>query len=582
MNTTVQNCYIGYYFYGASVAPDDGNEINNQDGGTSLITNIGGGSSGFYGIYFQNQTGFIIKNTTFSNITSSNSMNAIYNAGGTVTADISGNTFTALTSTHTGIPFTVVYLGSAATMNFYSNNFNNIIGAAAVNAVSTAGGTFFNIYKNNIHNIVSGGSFTLSGIYIGGGNVVNIFNNLIYDLQAPASTQFQVGAAGIYLFAGTTLNVYNNTVYLDYTSTTPENRSSALFATTTPSSIDLRNNIFVNNCNMTIGTMASAFTRSAAGFTNIVATTNNNLYYAGTPGAKNVIFYDGANSDQTLAAYKNRIRMMDQNSVTENPPFVSSSDLHINPLTPTQVESGGAPVSIVTTDYDGDSRDAIHPDLGADEGTFTFIDLSGPAIQYTALGNISSASNRTFSGVAITDVSGVNTTSGTAPRVYYKRSTDANTFNDNTSSTDGWKWVEASGTTSPFSFTIDYSKLNGGTGVSSGNTVQYFIAAQDQVGTPNVNVNSGLFAAAPSSVDLTAAAFPIAGTINSYSISLTYSGTYTVGNNAAYNFQTLKGAFDALTPGVLSGDVTLSIQTEGTTETATAVLGALSYEGGGP
>ena len=69
---------------------------------------------------------------------------------------------------------------------------------------------------------------------------------------------------------------------------------------------------------------------------------------------------------------------------------------------------------------------------------------------------------------------------GTRPRVYYKKSSDANnTFNDNTSGTAGWKFAEANGSTSPFDFTIDYSLLFGGGGVMTGDTIQYFVVAQD-------------------------------------------------------------------------------------------------------
>src|SRR5207253_8252731 len=112
-----------------------------------------------------------------------------------------------------------------------------------------------------------------------------------------------------------------------------------------------------------------------------------------------------------------------------------------------------------------------------------------------------------------------------------KKSTNANTFVDNTNATDGWKYVEATGAGgSPFSFTTDYSLLFGGA-PAAGNIVQYFVVAQDMAATPNVGINSGTFTATPSSVALTSAAFPINGTINSYTISsgTGLSGTVTIG-----------------------------------------------------
>src|SRR4029078_5511160 len=82
--------------------------------------------------------------------------------------------------------------------------------------------------------------------------------------------------------------------------------------------------------------------------------------------------FDGTNSDQTLAAYKARVTPADPASISEDPRVLSTSGgdpnvLHINPAIPTGVESGGAPIGGITDDYDGDTRNALTPDIGADE-----------------------------------------------------------------------------------------------------------------------------------------------------------------------------------------------------------------------
>lgn len=88
----------------------------------------------------------------------------------------------------------------------------------------------------------------------------------------------------------------------------------------------------------------------------------------------------------------------------------------------------------------------------------------------------------------------VDITAGTRPRLYYKKAGNANTFVDNTSGTDGWKFVEATGAgSSPFSFTTNYSLLFGGAPVV-GDVIQYFVVAQDQNGIANIGINSGTFA----------------------------------------------------------------------------------------
>ena len=171
--------------------------------------------------------------------------------------------------------------------------------------------------------------------------------------------------------------------------------------------------------------------------------------------------------------------------------------------------------------------------------SYKIIDLGPPSISYINLNDTASLSNRAFNNVVITDSSGVAGGTGNRPRVYFKRKTDANTFNDNTNATAGWKYNSASGNTSPFSFTINYNRLNGS--IAEGDTIEYFVVAQDKYIPPFVAINSGTFAASPSSVALTSAAFPISGTINSFAIlsppqkflnlTLLIQGFYNAGSN---------------------------------------------------
>jgi hypothetical protein len=113
------------------------------------------------------------------------------------------------------------------------------------------------------------------------------------------------------------------------------------------------------------------------------------LFYAGTPGAKKVIFYNGTTAYQTLADYRTLVGpARDAASITELPPFMNIAatpyNLHINTAVPTQCESGGIRVTspyAITTDYDGHIRwgeagytgTGIAPDIGADEFDSTYI-----------------------------------------------------------------------------------------------------------------------------------------------------------------------------------------------------------------
>ncbi|MGK4568338.1 hypothetical protein [Flavobacterium sp. 3HN19-14] len=177
------------------------------------------------------------------------------------------------------------------------------------------------------------------------------------------------------------------------------------------------------------------------------------------------------------------------------------------------------------------------------------------------------AATRTASAITITDATGVNVAPGTKPRLYYKKATDTNDL-----TATGWKFVEANGTASPFDFTIDYSLLNAGS-VTAGDVIQYFIVAQDTA-APNVGINSGTFAASASSVALTGSQFPLGGTINSYTIVPAISGIKTVcPSGCDYTTLTVAGgAFATINSGVVTGNVTLQIAGDLTTETGAVLL----------
>ena len=396
--------------------------------------------------------------------------------------------------------------------------------------------------------------------------------------------------------ASSNVNVYYNTIYLNASSTAASFGTSGIFHTQVQPQQQLRliSGIIVSQTHRLLPAGKTvAFRRSATGFTNYASTSNNNLFYAGIPASGKLIFFDGTTGDQTLALYKARagVAPADGASVTEDltAKFLSLSGssavfLHMNSTIATAVESGGANITGYTDDFDGQIRagntgytgTSSSPDIGADE--IFGIEAIPPAITYTLLTNTTSATNRNVTGVTITDGSGVNVAAGTKPRIYYKRFSDANVWLDNSSTTNGWKYTEATNSTSPFTFTIDYSLLNGGATVTAG-AIQYFIVAQDIATTANIAINSGTFTAAPSSVALTSAAFPIGGTINSYNIS--YSGTYNVGTTEIFTSLTkADGLFASINSAGLAGNTTFNI-TSDLTEDGTNALNQWTESGVG-
>ncbi len=544
-NITSTHTYNGVYLSGSSTsgAEDTDNEVG-ISGGTTSIGTIGSStaSTSVYGIYAYYQKNAKIFNlTVITAASTTGSIYGIYTSGSASTIDIYNCQIRALASTSSGYVYGI-YVTSGTTANIYSNTLRTLSSAgASVYGIYTYGGTTNNIYKNYVYDVTySGtGSYSANGIYLAGGSTNNVYNNMIRTINAVASTATP-GSAGIYLSSGTTENIYYNSILLSETGTVASTFSAALYASSTPTTIDMRNNSFVNKS--TTGTSSTgravAFWKSTASYTNIAAVTNNNAYYAGTPSATNPIHYDGTNTYNTLALYKAAIATKDQSSITENVPYISTTNLHLSASTATQLESGGIPITTpiaITGDYDGDTgvdhlRSATTPDIGADEGVFVINDLNPPTISYTALVNTSSASSRTLSAVSIVDPSNVNVTAGTKPRIYFKKKTDANAFGvANNSTGDGWKWTETAGGATPFDLIIDVIKLR--SVPVGGDSIQYFVVAQDLATTPNVGAQPGNGFVGTSVAAITTAPT----TPNSYLIIPSISGVKTIGSGGVYS-----------------------------------------------
>jgi hypothetical protein len=514
---------------------------------------------------------------------------AAINVGATGPFQIYSNTFSALNFTGilTGTPtVTAIAVATGTGNNIYNNTITNMtVGAATssgsplLRGISITGGTTTNVYKNKIYGLTTpatGATTLTSGIYISAGTTNTVYNNLIGDLTATSASSTDA-VRGINITSTTALStnkIYFNTINLNASSTGANFGTTGIYhaasGTATTATLDMRNNIIVNKSSAAGSGLTVAYRRSSGALTmlaNYASTSNFNLFYAGTPSASNLIYSDGTSSAQTIALYKagaftaGTIAPRDGSSFTENAPFLStlgssSNFLHINPAIGTQIESGAQTIAGILDDFDGDVRNVTTPDVGADEGNFTLTDLSGPIISYTNFSNTSSTSIYNVSVTSISDGSGVEVTPGVAPRIYYKRSGDANTFNSNDNSTDGWKFVETSSSSSPYAFAIDFSLIYGGTVVPT-DVIQYFVIAQDLAPTPNVSVNSGTLNKAASTVDLTSGEFPLNGTPNSFNIVASISGTILVGTGQTYT--TIGAAVTALSAADITGPVILSL-----------------------
>lgn len=253
--------------------------------------------------------------------------------------------------------------------------------AGSVTAVFINGGVTQDVFKNHIYNLqADGANSSVAAIKVAATASTRLDNNMVGNLYAPNASGVNP-VTGINVTAATgTIEIYYNTIYLDAVSTGVNFGSTGINVTTGPS-IDLRNNLIVN-LSAANGTGATvAYRRSSASLANYSTLSGNNSFYAGTPSPSHLIYSDGTNNDQTLAAFKSRVAPADAASITHNAPFLSTAGasvlfLHIPSTAPSPLECGAVTISTISGDIDGHNRPgptgSIHgggfaPDIGADE-----------------------------------------------------------------------------------------------------------------------------------------------------------------------------------------------------------------------
>lgn len=266
------------------------------------------------------------------------------------------------------------------TTGFTANAFGLNMAPNAALGINT--NTNYQIYNNKITNIVQAGATTGVGIGIqaagqtGVPSRYKIWNNMIWDIQAPVSTNtgsFGGPLQGISLPGAVGDSLYFNSVWIGGTSTA-NNHSSALYMVA-PTTAETTKTVVLNNILLNTSTMGTTarnpvvkyFDASGASYS---LADRNDYYFIGR-GATAAV---GALSltpifITPLDSFKLRTGR-DANSIAIDPRFDMANLLHIRTDRATPVESFGLPIAGITTDFDGDLRNATTPDIGADEGVF--------------------------------------------------------------------------------------------------------------------------------------------------------------------------------------------------------------------
>ena len=417
----------------------------------------------------------IISNNTFSNIQNTGSSSTSNGTYGIYTWTslsqsriVSGNVMSDWSSTSTGTIYGI-FARESSSCQVNNNSITNITGGGTIVGLFVYQGTTATVYENTISNISSSGvtvvggylasvsdnSFykniirqinsnnsapTVIGVEIGTGASSSYYNNFIGPVSC-GSANLNTPLFGVYISSTTssqTINFAHNSIYLNASSTGTNFGSSAIYANTSPT-LNLINNIFVNTSTPSGTGITSVFRLSSTTLTTYGSSSNNNSFYAGTPSANRLIFYDGTNADQTLADYQARVSTRDAASISQNPTFVNTSGASANLHLSTSAgdnwcfDATGTPVTSITSDFDGDPRNSSNPDLGADEFAATGFVVTNPAsvcpsvaVDLTSsaitAGSISGITFTYYTNASATSVL-ANPTAVTTPGTYYIKAT---------------------------------------------------------------------------------------------------------------------------------------------------------------
>jgi len=272
------------------------------------------------------------------------------------------------------------------------------------------------IYGNEIYvNQTTTGylSYGIMGNLIGSStNVTNIYNNKILQLSTANNNSGDYGIVGIWCGSKGTYNVYNNMITGFATTTTATNPSCKIESIRLNASA-VTANVYYNTILMndvTINPGTGTVTYQGFYISNGTNTIKNNIVITQEDDFKNHCIYRTGTSGSIVSDYNNFYRSgnnnakigywnttdrddlnawktasgQDANSVSKNVTFVNApaGDLHLSYSQHAgDVDLVATPISGITTDIDGDTRDGTYPYKGADE-----LDVPAPVelVSFTA------------------------------------------------------------------------------------------------------------------------------------------------------------------------------------------------------
>lgn len=189
----------------------------------------------------------------------------------------------------------------------------------------------------------------------GEGEIISVVNNMI-NVGAADETYATYGIGFRSANNMGNIQAYHNTILLnDNASTVASHAVGNHTNGTGPVTLELKNNIIINNHSGNTGSSAIGLIPTGSDLTsdyNLLVSNQNFVNYQGTNYAD-------------LAAWQ--ATSQDVHSVSKIVEFVSATNLHLAGTSIGDIDLAGIPLATVTADIDGDTRSTIAPYMGADE-----------------------------------------------------------------------------------------------------------------------------------------------------------------------------------------------------------------------
>jgi hypothetical protein len=370
-NITIKNCIIqnGTNFNNSSTnvnfgiyvgrtdlnpfGPDNDNLTiqNNLIQRTSVGIQVGGDTTGLNDntIIADN----IIGGTASTDFIGRNGITIAWSTGATITR----NTVRNIANSSTYVNLLGIFV-SRGTVNsgIISNSVSNM-DASYANGSNTAGSGSTGIFVET--------SLTSSN--------VTVANNFIYDIRGTGNTYTNLLGTNVGIrISGTGtggVNVWNNSVNLfgSYAGVNASTITAAFMVNaTSPTNLNVRNNIFVNRFDNTTVTTDNNYAIYTTSPNTIFSSINYNDYFVSGTQLGVINFTSVSN-----LSYLQGATGQDSNSISADPLFLSNTDLHLQVFpTVSPALNAGVTITGITNDFDNDPRPSPSggsPEIGADE-----------------------------------------------------------------------------------------------------------------------------------------------------------------------------------------------------------------------